>query len=436
MIIEFAVKNFRSIRDRESISFLASGKVKEHQRNVIKYNRMSLIKAAAIYGRNASGKTNFLKALTALDYLVGNSSDFKLGEKIPPYEPFKLDAVSPTQPVELYIDFVAPDGLRYIYEIGYTQTEIVNEVLRFFPKTQPTKLFSRKKGKKISFGSSLKGDKKGIERQLLENQLFLSKGANSNIEQFKAPYLFFKTYLFTSVVHDTGYDDYLLGKFSEMIAENKNPMFSRNISRLIRVADTGIDSIQVDEVPEDKLGLQKDMPAELKKQILTRYKYQIKTTHKIKAQNRESESIFFNLREESTGTIKLMAVGGLIIDALGDGSVLVVDELDKSLHPLLTKVLIHLFHNPQVNKKNAQLLFATHDTSLLNNLEFRRDQIWFAEKEEDSSTKMYSLSDIRGVRRELPFDKWYVSGRFGAIPSINEAELAFDFVDDLEENAK
>ena len=168
------------------------------------------------------------------------------------------------------------------------------------------------------------------------------------------------------------------------------------------------------------------MDNDSKQAILDRYKYQIRTIHKLFEGDDEVGEVQFRLNDESTGTLKLLAIGGLILEALYEGQLLIIDELDKSLHPKLTRALINIFQNPRKNPNNAQLIFATHDVSLLDSIKFRRDQIWIVEKEFHGSSSIYSLSDIAGVRKDVPFDKWYLEGRFGGTPVINEFELDFE----------
>ncbi len=424
MLIEFSVENFRSIKEKQTLSMLSSGKVSEHPENLmITKNNFRLNKSSIIYGRNASGKTNLLMAMKALEFLVRRSVHFKLDQEIPPYEPFKLDKISCDKPTNFEIDFIAIDNVRYKYSLSYSKSEIIDESLFYYPKGQPAKLFVREQTKPILFGTSIKGDRRSIEKQLLNNQLFLSKGANSNIEQLKAPYLFFNKYIFARIFSDFDFDDSLINSYTRAIAEKKDTKLKENLDKLIRIADTGISSIMVNEVSIDKIKFPDGLSEDAKKRILDRNKYEIKTIHKIYDEGITSGEITFDLHEESMGTIKLLAVGGMILDALSDGTVLIIDELDKSLHPLLTRILIKLFHNPKTNPKNAQLIFATHDVSLLDKELFRRDQIWFTEKETAGATKLYSLSDIKGIRKEFSYEKWYLSGRFGGTPVINELEL-------------
>jgi AAA15 family ATPase/GTPase len=428
MLIEFSAENFRSLKEKQTLSMLSSGRVSEHPENLtVTKDNFRLNKSSIIYGRNASGKTNLLRALQVLEYLVSSSSNFKLNDRISRYEPFKLDKKSSDKPINLEIDFIAKDNIRYHYSVSYTETDIIKESLLFYPKKQPTKLFIREKSKPIDFGTSLKGDRRGVEKQLLNNQLFLSKGANSNIEQLKTPFLFFAKYFFSRVFRNTDSDENLISSYTKFIAEKKDTKLKENLDKLVRIADTGISSILINPVPTDQIKLPENLPDDVKKQIYERYKYEIKTVHKAFEEGKTSDDVFFQLKDESMGTIKLLAVGGIILDALSDGTVLIIDELDKSLHPLLTRLLIKLFHNPKTNPNNAQLIFATHDISLLDKELFRRDQIWFTEKETDGATKLYSLSDIKGVRKEFSYEKLYLSGRFGGTPVINELDFISSF---------
>ena len=427
MLLELKVKNFRSIRDWQSFSMLAERKVNELEESVIRQANNNVLSSAIIYGRNASGKSNILKAFKAIQYMVMSSSEFKVDKKIPPFEPYKLDDSYLTKPTELYIDFIAKDNIRYIYEIGYTRTEVKYEILRFYPKSQPATLIERREGETIKYGEYLTGKKKDIEDKLYNNQLFLSKVGTDKLEKLKAPYLFLSNGLYVSTIHDSKYDNILIQMFTNKMAKDNIPFFKENINKLMKVADTGIDCIDIKEIEIDMDLLPEEMSDQNKKKLVETYKHKIRTIHKKFDGKKEEGIVEFRLNEESTGTIKLLAMGGLILQALADGQVLIIDELDKSLHPKLTRALINIFHSKKTNPNNAQLIFATHDVSLLDNELFRRDQVWFAEKEFEGCSHYYAISDIPGVRGNAPFEKYYMSGRFGATPVINENELNFQF---------
>ena len=427
MIIELKVKNFRSIKDWQSFSMLAENKVKEHENSIFENASQNILSTAIIYGRNASGKSNILKAFRAIQYMVTESAEFKIDKEIPPFEPYKLDNSCLKLPTEFYVDFIAKDNIRYVYEIGFTATKIIYENLKFYPKSQPATLIERKYGESIKYGEYLTGRKKDIEDKLYDNQLFLSKVSTDKLEGLTSAYLFFSEGIYVSTFHDTKYDNLLIHTFTNKMAKDDIPFFKENINNLMCVADTGIEYVDIKEIEIDTDILPEDMSDEKKQELVEKYKHRIRTIHKKFDGEKEDGIVEFKLNDESTGTIKLLAMGGLILEALADGQVLIIDELDKSLHPKLTKALINIFHSKKTNPNNAQLIFATHDVSLLDNELFRRDQVWFAEKEYEGYSHYYAISDISGVRQNAPFEKYYMSGRFGANPVINEVELNFNF---------
>lgn len=427
MILEFRIKNFRSIRDEQIFSMVSEARVKELADNTFKADsKIDVLKSSIIYGRNGSGKSNLLLAFQALIFMVSQSGDFKVGKPIPPYEPFKLDPDCKNEPTEMAIDFITRNNVRYLYSFSYNREEILSERLYFYPRSQPAKLFERDKGV-ITYGEYFTGKKKQFEELLLENQLYLSKAGKSRITSLHEAYAFLTESIYTSTFHDTAYDNVLINIFTNRIGREEIPNFKENISKLLRVADTGIKSLDAKELSIDEKKLPEYMTDLEKKKIVEKHKYRIKTRHSYFEGGKESGEVEFDLMDESAGTIKLLAIGGLVLEALNDGQTLIIDELDKSLHPKLTELVIRMFHNSRTNPKNAQLIFATHDVSLLDNSMFRRDQVWIAEKENDGNSIFYSLSDISGVRKDTPFDKWYMSGRFRGIPLINELELDLDF---------
>ncbi|MBA3900376.1 MAG: ATP-binding protein [Bacteroidetes bacterium] len=172
------------------------------------------------------------------------------------------------------------------------------------------------------------------------------------------------------------------------------------------------------------------MPDDIKINFQEQYKYDIKTQHPFFEGEKLVGTENFEIEEESTGTKSLFVIGGIILDALETGKVLVVDEFEKNLHPGITQFLIKLFHNPLTNPRNAQLIFATHDITQLSHDNFRRDQVWFSEKNEFGATTIYQCSDIKGIRLGTPLDKWYSTGRFGATPIINDVDFLIEMQED------
>ncbi|MCP4156164.1 MAG: ATP-binding protein [bacterium] len=439
MIIDFSVANFRSIKTEQIFSMLVLGSKKEHPGNIFPLeneNKFSLLKTGLVYGANASGKSNLLTALNALRAFVVNSTDLKLGETIPFYLPYKLDKCFRNIPTTFDMEFVCTDGIRYRYIVSFTKKEVTMEELLFYPNKQEARLFYREKGKAIKFGHHVKGRKKSIEQALLSNNLFLSKAANSNHEQFKEIYLYFRDNLVfypTEGPPGIGFDTL---RTLNMQTKEGGSDFDNRLTNLLLAADTGIHSVGVREAEN---GI--DIAQEIWKQMpqskmgnLSQMALKVRplSYHKIFEGEREGETIAFDLfNDESEGTIKMYSLGGYIIPALENGHTLFIDELDRSMHPHLCEYVVKLFNNPKTNPHNAQLIVTTHDATLLNPDILRRDQIWFVSKKQ-GATHLFSLdqfdkSDLkRKARKNTPFEKWYLDGRLGAIPNIKNNLFRID----------
>ena len=426
MLIDFAITNFRSIKEKQIFSMQPVAKVKELPENICTGHDYDLLKSMIVYGRNGSGKSNLLLAFKALTFLVGESSTFKVNDGIAPYEPFELDVLTAKAPTEFEVNFFSENGSRYNYLLKFDAEKVVLESLFYYPGRKKAKLFVREYGKETEFGEVRSAEYKKIENSLYPNQLFLSKVGTEKIDALIEPYIFLTRHLSVHIVHDTEYDEMLIQAFTNLMTKSDKGHIKEGIDKLLHVADTGIKGIALKENREEDFKFPDSIDEETKKKILKNLKYQVKTRHDLYENGHIVGEVEFKINSESTGTKKLIALGGLIIEALRDGDVLVVDELDKSLHPLLTRALIKLFNNKKTNPKNAQLIFASHDVSLLTNEIFRRDQITFCDKNEEGASNYYSLADIKGVRKELSYEKYYLKGIFGATPSINEYELDFN----------
>lgn len=413
MLIEFSVTNFRSIRDKVTLSMVADNSVSKKNElpdNLIEVDKnLHLLKSAVIYGRNASGKSNIIDAFFTLSLLISQSQGNRIGEKILYYYPFQFDEKNRNSPIKFEILFLLLSKeekikIKYSYKLEIDSTKVLNEALYFYPKGQRAKLFEREYGKEITYGDSLKGNKKNIEEGLLDNQLFLSKSSNYKLEIINEVYNFFEKQI-------SIYNNFTFGEMTEtnnsmklLSLQIENPMWKNNLSELLKAADTGItDIIYLKE----------------NKTFLTKHDF-----HRLKIEN--DKYSYLLLTEESLGTQKLVTMSAIIFYILFNGGTLIIDEFDKSLHPLLTKMLIKIFHSKKNNPNNAQLIFATHDSSLMNGELFRRDQMFITEKDENGQTSIKSLASIKGVRKDIPFEKWYLNGSFGGIPVIYEPEFEFN----------
>jgi AAA15 family ATPase/GTPase len=428
MLIRFLVENFRSLRDKIELDMTKTS-IRGHDENYFKVEDRNYLRSAVIYGANASGKSGFLKAFSAIEYLVLNSASFKLDKPMVAYEPFLLDEESETAPVRFEIDFIQNDT-HYEYIVSYNSSEVVFEELSLFNSNYKSLLFSRELDKGIKFGDYYKGGKKTIERMTLPNQLFLSKAVENNVEILLDAYRFFDSTLRVYPLLDGITEEGLKGLYARRLAEDSDSNFSRRFNALICALDTGISTVSAEETDESMFKFPSNIPLEVKDSFLSRYKYDIKTYHKVFKDGEIINQRAFDIEDESAGTRNLFAIGGIIIEALEYGHVLIVDELEKNLHPDITSFLIRLFHRSDINRNNAQLIFATHDVSQLSHDTFRRDQVWFVEKDECGASTLYRCSDIEGVRADTPLDKWYMAGRLGATPIIQDA----DFLIEMQQN--
>jgi uncharacterized protein len=256
-------------------------------------------------------------------------------------------------------------------------------------------------------------------------QLLLSKAGTNDVPSIREAYRFFSTYLFYGAAQSSSFDEAML-RIAEEILSNKtteNDTLKKFIVSMIRAADTGITNIYTPGLDTAQLSFPEEMTEEEKNKILERLNKRIKTVHAVYENGLEVGETDFDLAEESTGTMKLVGLAGIVAQALDNGSVIVMDELDKNLHPLLTRMIIGLFHNPAFNQKNAQLILSTHDISLIDNTLFRRDQIMFIDKDISGKSSVRRLSDFTGISRVKQLEKWYMAGMFNAVPAINDYQI-------------
>lgn len=424
MLLSLKIENFRSVKDVAFLNFTTEKRLNEDD---LPYNKFEakgfeLLHSLVIYGRNAAGKSNVIKAFRAISYLIENSDTFKLDKRIAPYEPFLFDNACKKAPVKFEVEFIGLESkIVYKFILEYNADEITREAIYFYPEGVISKLYDRSKGK-ITYGDYYKGAKKSIEDDLLKNQLFLSKSARNKIKFLGEVYLFFTKYLFVSTVLDAEFDETIIRSFAKLSLDNKK--LKSNLLELLKAADTNIQDFTISE-NEKNIEFPDNIPEKVRKEILDKYKYEIQTFHPLFENGVEVGKELLELNDESFGTKKFLAIGSLILDTLDDGGVIVIDELDKGLHPLLTKLLVNLFNSKKNNPKNAQLIFATHDSTLLDSSILRRDQICFVDKNYEGGSILYKLSDIKGIRKDIPIDKWYLSGRFKAIPITSEINLNF-----------
>jgi hypothetical protein len=416
MLIEFSVGNFRSLRDRQTFSLVkAKGDELVETNTFTKQavNDFELLRSAAIYGPNAGGKSNFLRAIQAMQEIVLESAtNLQRGDKLP-VAPFRLNQATNRAPSEFEVIFIAND-VRYQYGFSVTNDRVHEEWLFAYPKGRPQRWFGREWNEDTrqyewELGANLAGEKQLWQKSTRENALFLSTAVQLNSGQLQPLFDWFKNTL--RMTNVAGWD----AGFSASLCETDD---KQRVMDFLHAADMNIDDILVEEKPIDSSIFPKDVPDEVKNKLLNQFKdrkfVDIKTVHK----DIDGRPVAFDLQEESDGTQKLFSFAGPWIDSLKHGHLLLIDELHDNLHPRLVQFLVELFHSVETNPKNAQLVFTTHETSILNQDVFRRDQIWFCEKDEQQATNIYPLTDFSPRKGRENLELSYLSGRYGALPYI------------------
>jgi len=419
MLIEFNVTNFKSIQSKQTLSLVASSASELREQNSFATTEQGvprLLRSAAIYGPNASGKSNLMEAIVFMGSFVTKSA--KKGQEGEPIDvkPFLFNAISRTESSEFEVLFLQ-EGVRYQYGFAVNFTRVTHEWLIAYPEGRPQRWFEREwseaaKRENWYFGSKFKGHKTMLQETTRSNALFLSTAVQLNNAQLKPVYNWFQQELRTIGVGG------LTPTYSTTLCKTEKDR--KRILELLNAADLSIADIKVEIKKFDSTDLPSDMPEPIKdmisKDLDGKEIPEVKFLHTVEGGD---ELITLEADDESVGTRKLFALAGPWLDVIDNGRVLFVDELNNSMHPLMVRFLIGLINDPQVNRKNAQLIFSTHDTSILDNDLFRRDQVWFTEKDTSNATKLYPLSDFTPRKGEA-LEKGYLKGRYGALPYIGD----------------
>lgn len=417
MLIQFSVENYMSFKDR-AVLCLAPSADKEHPENILDKGNYKAVNTIAIYGANASGKTSLFRAMTAASLMIKNSNLLQVNQPIIYMMPFKFDQKAIENPSKFEFIFVADDGFKYVYGFSATQLRIYEEYLYQYKTQKPTIIFERK-DEKFTF-KSYKALLEPLVRFNTPNKLFLATATNWNTECTLIPYKWLseKTLTFTEaqVLTNLSLAMYKGEKQQEYIrfTENLLQQADINISKIHFLVKTGVSGEVTGVMPQIMINGQ---PAQAQYEQI-----EIRTEHRVGI-GEEKTSYSLGLGEESVGTNQLFILGPFLKDAFENGTMVVIDEIDKSLHTHIVKYIISLFRNSEVNKAGAQLIFTTHDTSLLSLSTFRRDQVYFTEKNnETGESDLYSLDEFP-VRKTDNIEKGYLVGRYGAIPYIRGEEL-------------
>ena len=401
MLIRFSFKNFKSFKNENCLDMEATS-LKEHEYNVAKLDNGEYLKVSAIYGANASGKTNVLQAFDYMKKRILVSDDSKKNSPIDEENIYSF--MINNDPIALEVEILAKNNKIYKYGFEVLKDTIISEWL-FEKRVNKFYAIFERENNNVSMKPNKISDLVNID----ERTLFLNiySKIDRNNEDFSNVYDWFVNSMYLDL-GNPNFERFINNRVSLKILSDEN--YKKELLKFIKTFDSGIEGIRT---TPDSIEAVKSNNGIIDIEILHR------------GENGELKALPFYL--ESNGTRKMFHLFDFFMDALKNGMVLFVDELDAKLHPLLTRYIINLFHNSQTNIGNGQLIYSTHDTVNLNKETFRRDEIWFAEKDKDGISEIYALSDYmleddknagKKVRNDATYNKDYLTGRYGAIPVL------------------
>lgn len=414
MLIRFSFKNFKSFKDENLLDMEATS-LKEHEYNIAKTENISLLKVAAIYGANASGKTNVLQAFHYMKKRILVSDDSKKNSLIDEENIYSF--MINNEPISLEVEILTTNDKIYKYGFEILKDSIVSEWLYIKKVNKFYPIFEREENNiTMKSNNKISGSANIDERTLFLN--IYSKIDKDN-EDFNNVYEWFVNANYLDLGNPR-FEDFINNRISLKILSDEK--YKKELLRFIKTFDSGIEGIKT--TPDSIEEVQNDNRV-VKVELIHR-----REDNRLKA---------LPLDLESNGTRKMFHLFDFFMDALKNGMVLFIDELDAKLHPLLTRYIINLFHNSETNIGNGQLIYSTHDTVNLNKDTFRRDEIWFTQKNGDGVSEIYALSDYileddedsknktsKKVRNDATYNKDYLTGRYGAIPVLEEFEINYE----------
>ena len=424
MLIEFSVSNFKSFKNLQNFTMeaapIASKFSELDEKNVATLSpKMKLLKSKAVYGANASGKSNLIQALSFFkEMIIFSVRNEEIIQK--DYKPFLLSTETRDLPGFFQGIFVV-EGKKYRYGFEVKDNQIETEWL-FGPAEKRQVAYFTREGQQININS----------KQFAEGKPFMGLGQEAN-DIFRENSLFLTAVSAFNGAISKSITQFFKGRFWPFQGIHDQALFDiavelmANVGKLqeelemLQNADIGIVGIR----REEKEGANKYffLPSQSRPR-----EFQILTERTVfDEEGKAVDRVEFAMTsQESEGTKKLFSIIPVLLPLLRHGGVLLIDEYDARLHPILTTSLIELFHDEKTNPGNAQLIFVTHNTNLLNPRLLRRDQISFAEKDRFGATHLYSLVELRGVRNDASFEKDYIKGKYGAIPFLGNLAAIFE----------
>lgn len=419
MLIAFAVKNHRSIRDRQVLNLEATSDAHLEESRVIDDNGQRLLRSAAIYGPNASGKSNLVDAMQTMRKIVLSAVSASPNNQTQvnrplPVDPFRLSSATAEAATEFQVEFWL-DGFRYRYGFEADKKVVRSEWLKRKGKGKEAELFYRE-GQEVKVGESFP---EGAERKqfLRANSLFLSLCADLAGDTSTLIVSWFQKLRFVSGLEDNSILYFTAKRL-------RDPAHNKTLVEFAKRADLSICGLSSKEGKTPNINFPETMPGDQREQLLREIaiaNMEVKTMHARFGPNGEDEGMVeFDLKDdESEGTRKFISLSGPLHHTIEENAVLVIDEFEARMHPLLTQAIVEWFHGP-LNQSKAQLIICTHDVLLMEPDHIRRDQVWFTEKNAQGATQLYSLSefDPNEVRPTTKFSRRYLLGLFGAIPHL------------------
>lgn len=427
MLLQFSVRNYRSFKDQAVLSMEASTDTNLLD-NISVQNILGrgtrILRSAVLFGANASGKSNLFKALTSAILTIRMSGSMQPNQPLHLLVPFVPDPDYRNKPTEFEFVFLA-EGKKYVYGFSATREKVYREYLYVYNTAKASVIFERD----INWDKEYRFTSPAIRRELepltgmnTPNKLFISTATIWNSRTTKAPYMWFASSI---DVYPNNYKGLLPRFGADLIREDGNGELKRFIMDRMREADVSIDDYQVDSKEYTNEQVVQLFQPEFQGIISAvaperNIMYQIMTKHHALKENGDMNDYVLDMDDESNGTQNAFMLSPLLLKTFREGNVLCIDEFDASFHPLLVIYLVSLFHNPEINTNHAQLIISSHTMELMSQNYYRRDQIYYVQKDNNTaSSELYSLDEF-SPRTTEDIRKAYLAGRFGSLPLISE----------------
>lgn len=407
MLISFSVSNFRSFKEEMIFSMEAKKAYTELPQNVLQAGRNKLLRSAVVYGANASGKSNLFQAMNFISSLIYSTPDNqRVGIWL---DSFRLNEFTDEQPTQLKYHFIR-GKTEFFYELEFEKEAVTREVLKFKPKGQMALLYNRGTNF-VEFGPYFKNKdviKNWVNRPENQQRLVLIIAGQLGINHVQQAYQELETMFFWDQTYWDISNEQGESRFLELLNEYRSTPLFDVYKKLVKSLDVGIEEIEIEENKNEATG---------------KSQFRLTTFRKRDRKDGKVDKVPFGVFSESIGTQTMLTLALPILEALSRGFTIVIDEIDRSLHPDIVEYLIRLFHDPAINTRNAQLICTSHNVLLMKNDLLRRDQIWIVEKDEAGASQLYSLGEVGGLKKDVPIGKYYLAGKLGGTPIINDLEF-------------